>query len=488
MVASEVAPHAKSGGLGDVVAALPKALAAHGHSVTVVAPRYRGVPVASAAADRFDVEMGGHHHEAAAFVQEVTEGVRVVLIEHPAFFDRDGLYGLGHHDYEDNPRRFGFLSLAALEFARREGRRVDVVHAHDWQGGLTPVYLRTRYAGDAVLGDAAAVFTIHNAAYKGLCSADWLPQLGLPFELYTPDGLEYWLHVSLLKAGIVYSDIVTTVSPRYAQELMTPEVGFGLEGLMRARRDVLLGIRNGIDVDAWNPATDPRLPQPYSADDLAGKALAKRELCETFRVASDAPADRPLIAMISRMVDQKGLDIIAEVADRLPELDATFVVMGEGEPWYQDMWQSLARRYPDRVAVRIGFEEGLSHLIEAGADLVMMPSRYEPCGLNQMYSLRYGTVPVVRATGGLADTVEDYDQAEGTGNGFTFTDPTGAALFGTLRRALSVYRDEPARWRGLQQAGMARDFSWQSSGRAYVEAYEQARGKAPSLHLPVARD
>ncbi len=475
MVASEAVPFAKTGGLADVVAALPKALGALGHQVTVVIPRYRGISVSGAPTMSYDVAMGGHDYRADVFVQETSPGVRVALVDHPAFFDRDALYGLGSHDYGDNPRRFAFLSLAALELARREAIPVDVVHAHDWQGALAPVYVKTRYASDPVLGGAATVFTIHNIAYQGNCSSEWLPQLGLGWEVFTTNGLEFWLHASLLKGGIMFADLVTTVSPRYARELTTPEFAFGFEGIVRHRSADMVGILNGIDADVWNPATDPSLPVPYSADDLSGKREAKRRLLAAYGLPDDDDAlRRPVVAMISRMVDQKGLDLIAAVAEQLPHLGASFVVLGTGEPWYEEMWRSLARRFPERIGVRIGFDEPLSHLIEGGADVFMMPSRFEPCGLNQMYSLRYGTLPVVRATGGLDDTVQNYDPATGAGNGFKFFDATGEALLGTLRWALHVYGQEPDRWRQLQRAGMAVDFSWQASARAYVSAYERA--------------
>ncbi|HTV01547.1 MAG TPA: glycogen synthase GlgA, partial [Luteitalea sp.] len=476
MVASEAVPFAKTGGLADVAAALPKALGALGHDVTVVMPRYRGIAVSGAPATSYAVAMGGHHYKADVHVRQTSPGVRVALVDHPAFFDRDALYGLGSHDYADNPRRFAFLALAALEFARLEGRPVDIVHAHDWQGGLAPVYLKTRYASDPVIGGASTIFTIHNIAYQGLCAADWLPQLGLPWDVFTTDGLEFWLHASFLKAGIMFSDLVTTVSPRYAQELMTPEFAFGFEGILRHRAADMVGILNGIDDDVWNPGDDRHLPRPYSADDLAGKADAKRVLLDTYGLpGGDDMAQRPVIAMISRMVDQKGLDLIASVSEQLPHLGAAFVILGTGEPWYEEMWRSLSRRYPDRVGVRIGFDEPLSHVIEAGADLFMMPSRFEPCGLNQMYSLRYGTLPVVRATGGLDDTVQNYDPASGVGTGFKFHDASGEALLGTLRWALHVFHNDPDRWRQLQRAGMGMDFSWQASARAYLEAYKRAR-------------
>ncbi len=477
MVASEAVPFAKTGGLADVVAALPKALGALGHDVTVVIPRYRGIAVSGEPGTAFDVEMGGHHYHTDVYLQESSPGVRVALVDHPAFFDRDALYGLGSHDYGDNPRRFAFLSLAALEFARLEGRPVDIVHAHDWQAGLVPVYLKTRYANDPVLGAAAAVFTIHNIAYQGTCSSEWLPQLGLGWELFTVAGLEYWLHASFLKGGIVFADLVTTVSPRYAQELMTPEFAFGFEGVIRHRAADLVGILNGIDVEVWNPATDRHLPRPYSADDLSGKADAKRVLLDTYGLGSGG--DRPIIAMISRMVDQKGLDLIASIAEQLPHLGAAFVILGTGEPAYEEMWRSLSRRYPDRVGVRIGFDEPLSHVIEGGADIFMMPSRFEPCGLNQMYSLRYGTLPVVRATGGLDDTVQNYEPTSGTGTGFKFYDASGEALIGTLRWALHVWHNEPERWRAVQRTGMGLDFSWNASARAYLDAYDRARAHVP---------
>lgn len=488
MVASEAVPFAKTGGLADVVAALPKALGKLGHQVTVALPRYRAIAVYGAPTAAFDVEMGGHHYHADVYVQELSPGMRVALVDHPAFFDRDALYGIGSQDYGDNPRRFAFLSLAALEFARLEGEPVDIVHAHDWQAGLTPVYLRTRYAEDPVLGDAATVFTIHNIAYQGLCSADWLPQLGLGWDVFTVDSLEFWLHASFLKGGIMFSDIVTTVSRRYAQELLTPAFSFGFEGILRHRQSDLVGILNGIDDELWNPATDKHLPRPYSAEDLAGKAEAKRVLLDTFGLpGGDDVLRRPVVAMISRMVDQKGLDLIAAVSEQLPQLGAAFTILGTGEPWYEEMWRSLARRYPDRVGVRIGFDEPLSHVIEAGADVFMMPSRFEPCGLNQMYSLRYGTIPVVRATGGLDDTVRNYDPVTGEGTGFSFHELSGEALLGTLRWALHVFHNDPERWHRLQQSGMARDFSWTASARAYLEAYSRASGQVTARQRASAR-
>ena len=344
------------------------------------------------------------------------------LVDIPALYDREGFYGVGSHDHPDNPRRFAALARAAFEAAIVTGFSPDVVHAHDWQGGLAPVYLRTRYATHPVLGGVPSVFTIHNIAYTGACDAGWIPALDLDWDLYTPQALEYWGQVSLLKAGINFSEKVTTVSRRYAEEILTPEFAYGLEGVLASRRADLVGILNGIDADTWNPATDRFLPAPYTRRHARGEAGI--EACACCRRTGCRRTTRrwpvPLIGMVSRMVAQKGHDLISSVASELPHLGARFVVLGTGEPAFEAMWRRLAAQFPDRIGVRVGFDEGLSHLIEAGSDLFLMPSRFEPCGLNQMYSLRYGTLPLVRATGGLDDTVENYDPYTGRGTGFKF--------------------------------------------------------------------
>jgi starch synthase len=298
--------------------------------------------------------------------------------------------------------------------------------------------------------------------------------LDLGWELFSIEGLEYWGKLSFLKAGINFSDIVTTVSAKYASEIQTPEFGFGFDGILRRRADRLVGIPNGIDVDVWDPGRDPNLPEAFGPDKLEAKAASKRALLEAFGLPADgATLARPIVGMVSRLVDQKGFDLLAEVSDELLQLDATYVLLGSGERRYEQLWQRLAARVPDRVAVRIGFDERLAHLIEAGSDIFLMPSRFEPCGLNQMYSLRYGTVPVVRATGGLDDTIVNWSRKTGRGNGFKFSEPTPSALLGALEQALAVYRD-PAAWRALQLDGMARDFSWEASARQYGKVYEKA--------------
>jgi starch synthase len=472
MVASEAVPFSKTGGLADVAGSLSSALAGLGHRVTLVVPRYRGVATRGAMVE-FPVVLSGRALEAGFFEQRLARGVRAVLVECPELYDRDTLYG-GDEGYPDNARRFGFLARFALEFAAREGHAISLVHAHDWHAGLAPVYLSIAGARSPALSRAASVFTIHNMAYQGRFPATWLPALGLGPDLLTPDGLEYWGSISFLKGGIHFADRITTVSPTYAREIQTPEYGFGFEGILARRASALTGVLNGIDADAWDPSRDPSLPETYDAQHLGKKRVSKIAILREFGLPAEGGAlDRPLVGMISRLVDQKGMDLMAAAAGRLLRLDASFIVLGEGEVRYQDFWRALAARHPDRVAARIGFDESLAHLIEAGADIFLMPSRFEPCGLSQMYSQRYGTIPVVRATGGLEDTVTDYNPVTGEGTGFTFRDYTPAALLGALDRALKTFR-VPGTWRAIQQAGMRQDFSWTQSAREYVKVYWQA--------------
>jgi starch synthase len=470
-VASEVVPFAKTGGLADVLGALPRALARLGHDVDVVMPRYRGIEAPSIG--RINVSLGAMSVDAG--VLGVTTGrMRTIFIDRPDYFDRDYLYGASGHDYPDNPERFAFLSQAALNWALQSGDHYDVVHAHDWQAGLLPVQLTQMFRMRQVSRRIPCVFTIHNLAYQGVFDASWLPRLGLPWDLMHVDAMEYWNRISYLKAGINFSRLITTVSPRYAEEIQTPALGFGFDGILKARQADLVGILNGIDYDQWDPARDSALPEPYDMNQLKGKAAAKRRLLATYGLPDTAELrDRPLVGMISRLVDQKGFDLLADLADELPRLDATFVLLGSGERRYEDLWLGLAARHPDRIGARIQFDEGLSHLIEGGADLFLMPSRFEPCGLNQMYSLRYGTVPLVRATGGLFDTVTNFNRVTGEGTGFTFDQYSPQALLNTLRWALDTYRDRET-WQRLQRAGMSQDFSWDASARQYVKVYERA--------------
>jgi starch synthase len=475
VVASEATPFAKTGGLADVASALPLALGRLGHDVTVVLPRYRGIEAGDEIrAVRLD--LGGHTIPIGYRQLPVNDHVRYVFVENAELFGRESLYGVGSEDYPDNALRFAALSAASLEYAARvAGREFSIIHAHEWQCGLVPLYLKTRYADDEQIGGRPCIFTIHNLAFQGLFPPAILPSVDVAWHLFTPDGVEYWGQASYLKAGINFSEWITTVSPRYAKEILTEEYGFGFEGILSARKDVLSGILNGIDVEQWDPQRDRHLPTPFSADDLSGKLKAKAALLRAFRLPAEGEAlDRPIIGMVSRLTDQKGFDLIAQALETLLSLDATYVLLGSGERRYEELWERMAAERPDRVGVTIGFDERLAHLVEAGADLFLMPSRFEPCGLNQMYSLRYGTVPVVRATGGLDDTVINYNERSGRGTGFKFSEYTPQALVRTVKRALKLFADRK-KWRALQLAGMRQDFSWDVSAREYVKVYRNVR-------------
>jgi len=489
MITPEARPYAKTGGLADVAAALPQALARLGHRVTVVLPRYRGIDTSGLTSRPAAIPFGAQSYpvvfygDSPHFSQKMgtagvmgsTGSVTAVLVDAPDLFDRDGLYNNAAGDFADNGFRFALLSRAALEYARLRGRRPSVVHGHDWQAGLAAVYLKTVLAGDPVLGGVRSVFTIHNLAFHGLFPLDLIRWIGLPESLRHPSGLEFYGNASALKGGIVFSDAITTVSPTYAREIMTPRFGFGFEGVVASRSADLVGILNGIDTDTWNPSTDPYLPDHFSSTDFKGKAQTKAALLAYAGLPSNTTtAARPLIGLVSRLTNQKGFDLIAEAADELMALDATWVMLGSGERWCERFWVDLAARYPERVAARIGFDEKLAHLIEAGADLFLMPSHFEPCGLNQMYSLRYGTLPIVRATGGLDDTVIDADADPARGTGFKFQDESAAALVATVERALESYGNT-RRWKSIQRRAMAEDHSWDVSAREYVKVYEGGR-------------
>jgi starch synthase len=498
-IASEVKPFSKTGGLADMVAALAHALGRLGHEVTIVTPRYRGIGTGLPSKSRA-IEVAGVSWPIGFVDEPLGDRLRLVFVDCPPLFDRAGIYLEGGADYPDNPVRFALLARAAVEWAASERHSPDVVHGHDWQAGLGGVYFRDHFdsrPSDSRLPAPGSrlpapgsrlptpgsrripfVFTIHNIAYQGLFDKSWVPRLGLAWNDFTMAGFEFWDQVSFLKAGVNISAAVTTVSPTYADEIQRPEYGCGFEGVIRARRDALTGILNGIDTDEWDPARDPHLPEPFDATRLAGKAAAKRALLELFGLPTDADAlARPLVGMVSRMVDQKGLDLIAAAASELPSLEATFVVIGTGEPRYQDMWTTMARGNPDRIAVFVGFDERRAHLVEAGADIFLMPSRFEPCGLNQMYSLRYGTVPVARAVGGLVDTVRPFDASGGRGNGFLFSAYHRAAMLHALKQALAAFQDKK-RWTRLQKNGMRVNFSWDRSAAEYVKVYRRAIGAA----------
>ena len=472
MIASEAHPYAKTGGLAEVVAALPDALARLGHRVTLVLPRYRGIDLSGSRSQASSISIGGRTQLVSFHSREERAGVTVVFVDVPELFDRPGgLYNVNGVDYADNGWRFAVFSRAALEYARGAGQRPSVIHAHDWQTGLVPVYQKMHFSPDPIVGGVPAIFTIHNLAFQGIFPAATLPALGFGPELMDVQALEYWGQISYLKGGINFSERLTTVSPTYSREILTPEFGFGFDGVLRRRADALDGILNGIDIERWNPEHDEFIGASYSRADPSGKRAAKRLLLETVGLSSERAEDRPVVGMISRLTFQKGFDLVAAAAGELMSLDASWVMLGSGDREYEDLWRTLASRHPDRVSATIGFDERLAHQIEAGADMFLMPSRYEPCGLNQMYSLRYATPPIVRATGGLADTVKD--AAESGGTGIKFSGYSPADLVAAVRRALELFR-KPKEWRKIQQNGMKLDFSWDASAREYVKVYEGA--------------
>lgn len=471
MVASEATPFAKTGGLADVIGALAQALAARGEEVAVLMPRYRGVGIAGTPIVFQDLRVPLGLAEYSANVHCVTEGkVPYFLVDCPSLYDREGLYGdPGAEDYPDNHVRFAVLARVALTMARYVFRP-NIIHCHDWQAALVPIFKRTVFGGDPTFMGVPVVLTIHNLGYQGLFPPEALAAANLGRELFNPFGIEFYGKVNFLKAGLVFADLINTVSRKYSQEIQTEEFGHGLEGVLRARAKDVHGILNGIDYDEWHPTRDAFIAATFSRDDPAGKATCKADLQRAFGLPQRP--DAPLLAVISRLTPQKGMDLMAKALDALPDLDAQFVLLGTGDADLHQAFQSARARHPRRIGLKLGFDVALSHKIEAGADMFLMPSRYEPCGLNQMYSLAYGTVPVVRATGGLDDTIQPFDPATGEGTGFKFAAATSQALLETLRTAVALYR-QPDHWRRLVRNGMACDFSWDRSATEYVALYQQ---------------
>jgi len=464
MVASEATPFCKTGGLADVIGALPGALVSQGEQAAVVLPGYRE--------NKYDGQLREVYRNlaiplAGGFTVDIFEtierGVTFYIVFCPPLFDRDGIYGAGGKDFTDNHIRFAVFSRAALAVGRYLFRP-DIIHCHDWQSALAPVYLRRTFQGDPTFLATRVLFTIHNLGYQGLFAPTVLPAIGLDPGVFTPELMEFYGQVNFLKGAIHYSDAVSTVSRTYAREIQTPELGFGLDTYLRTHAKLLTGIVNGVDYTEWSPENDPHIAAHYSAEDLSGKKQCKQALLEEYGLAPENMT-RPLIGIVSRMVAHKGFDLIAEIAPQLVNEDVAMTVLGTGEPQYQDLFQSLAASHPDRFGARIGWDNGLAHRIEAGTDMFLMPSHYEPCGLNQIYSLRYGTIPIVRATGGLDDTIDE-------DTGFKFREYTGAALLEAIRAALAAFKDQQL-WKAMMRRAMKRDFSWSRQAVEYVKLYQQ---------------
>lgn len=468
VVSSEIAPFAKTGGLADVTGSLPRALAAYGHDIRLALPRYKFIKGTEYLTD-LPVEMDGHLETAIIRRGSLPAGERslpVYFIDNYRYFYRDNLYG-----YVDEGQRFHFFAKACLAMLPKIDFKPDIIHCNDWQSALIPLFLKVKYADEPFYQKMATVFTIHNLQYQGHFPSEILKEMGLGSEFFTPEQLEFYGQVNFLKAGLLYADVLNTVSKKYALEIQTPEQGEKLDGLLRKRADVLYGILNGIDYEEFDPATDRRIAVNYDTKSLEKKKENKRALQEEMGLP---PGEAPLIGVISRLVNQKGLDLVAAIMDELMQEDVQFVLLGTGDDYYRELFSRLKLKYRHKMGVYIGFNADLAQRIYAGADMLLMPSRFEPCGLGQMIAMRYGTVPVVRATGGLEDTVIDAHHDPSRGNGFSFFPYSSQALWETLQKALRVYREEPEHWQQIMRRGMQADFSWEKSARQYISLYEQA--------------
>lgn len=474
-VASELFPYIKTGGLADAVGSLAVTLADNGHEVAVFVPGYRAVLEHKDAAGaqrrlRLKIEMGNQFLSGDVRVFSPRKNLTVYLICREEFFDRRAPYGNGERDFEDNADRFIFFCKGVVETLRLGDLQADVVHVHDWQAALLPLMLRDAERRQGVTLAMRTIFTIHNIAFQGIFPRGVFWRMNLPEELNSVDGLEYYEQVSFMKAGILFADRVTTVSPRYAQEIQTPEFGCGLEGVVQTRADDLLGLLNGVDTQVWNPVSDALLPMRYSAGNMAGKAACRAELLK--RCGMDADFAGPIFGIVARLTEQKGVDLVLANQEFFVKEDCRLIVLGTGERKYQEAMQKLAARVPQKVSLTAKLDEGMSHLVEAGSDFFLMPSLFEPCGLNQMYSQIYGTVPIVSRVGGLADTVIDADEKPDEGTGI-MCEPDAVSLRAALGRAMKLFADKP-RYAAVQQRGMARDFSWKSASAGYEELYRES--------------
>ena len=472
--ASECVPFSKTGGLADVVGALPKALASQGHDVSVFLPRYRQTKLSQPTTilSSVTIPFADQYRFCSVLESSPQSGVKFYFIDYPLYFDREALYGTAEGDYPDNAQRFALYSRAVLEASKIIGVP-DIFHCHDWQSALIPVLLRTVYADDPRLRNVSTVFTIHNMGYQGLFPPEVLPLLDLPESLFNMQQMEFFGKVNLLKGALIFSDYITTVSKRYSEEIQTEEYGFGLDGVLRERADKVTGILNGVDYNEWSPETDKYIITKYTPELLDAKAGCKKDLLTEFGIGN-GDAKLPVLGIVSRFAAQKGFDLIAEIAEQLTKEALIIVALGTGDKEYEELFLKLQIEYPKKFAVKVAYDNAIAHKIEAGADMFLMPSRYEPCGLNQIYSLKYGTVPIVRATGGLDDTIEPYDRYTGLGTGFKFSDYKGDALLEAIRGALTVFRNKPA-WQKLMRNGMAKDFSWNHSAREYTRVYDKVR-------------
>lgn len=475
---SEVTPFAKTGGLADVSASLPAAMAGLGHQVIIVMPMYRPILEKASEWKMVDgvlrIPVGKKSIEAKVYFSELRPNLSVYFLRQDKLYDRSQLYGTPKGDYPDNGERFIFLSRGILHLSELLEFQPDVLHCNDWQTALIPVCLKSVLQNKSIFHRTGSVFTIHNLAYQGLFPRETMAAAGLPDELFAVQGLEFYGQMNFMKGGILFADVITTVSEKYSLEIQTPEYGAGLDGVLRDRKEDVFGVLNGVDYTEWNPETDAHIAANFSIKNLSGKKACKSELLDIFGLKGTL--ETPLVGMVTRLAEQKGGDLVAEIADKLIELGFLLVVLGRGDKKFETLFSRLGKKYKGQVGVKIAFDNALAHKIEAGADMFLMPSRYEPCGLNQMYSLKYGTIPVVRATGGLDDTVQEFDPITKEGNGFKFSDYFPRALLEECQKALDIHTNR-AMWQRLMKNAMNEDFSWEKSALKYERVYRQAIAK-----------
>ncbi len=481
-VSPEIIPYAKTGGLADVVGTLPLYLEKAGHEISMFMPFYKSVKKSGIDIKlldiTFDIPIDDIKHTVTLWksIHHGSKNIAIYFIQRDEYYDRDALYGTESGDYQDNSERFIFFSKAVIEAIKRLGLSIDIIHCHDWQTALIPVYLKTLFKHDEKLSSIKTVLTIHNLAYQGIFRQEDMKLTGLDMSLFNWRNLEHWGKVNFLKCGIVFADIVTTVSKKYAEEIRTVEFGCGLEDVIKEYENKLYGIINGVDYTEWSPENDNLISHQYSVEDISGKTLCKMHLQKRLNLPQ---TEAPLLGMISRLAEQKGVDLLIVIMDDLMKRDLQLVILGIGDEKYHQMLKEAVPKYNSKLSVNIMFDNKLAHEIETGADIFLMPSKYEPCGLNQMYSLRYGTIPVVRETGGLADTIidaNDENLKNGTATGFTMKGYFAAELLFAIDRALELYKSK-AQWRSLIRNAMKQDWSWEKSANQYVELFKSVLGK-----------
>ena len=481
-VSSEAVPFSKSGGLADVCGALPKALARRGNDVRVVIPRYWCI-------DRTDDNMGmllesmgvpmGGETVWCQVLEGRADGVKYYFVEHQNFFGRAGLYDDGKREYSDNAERFAFFSRAAIQICKDMGFKPDIIHCNDWQTALVPAYLKIREMSNPFFSETASVFTIHNIGHQGVFPAEKYDFLDLGEEVFDEARFESWGKVHFMKGGIFYADAITSVSPSYSNEILTPEGGTGLTPYLERRKDDIYGILNGVDYDHWDPAKDPLIPAKYSLKDISGKAKCKAALQKEFGLTQDPGV--PIIGMVTRLVHQKGMDLLMPaIRSMVKDMVVQFAILGSGTKAMEDFFGGLPAKFPGRIGAWIGFNNQKAHLVEAGSDFFLMPSIYEPCGLNQIYSLKYGTLPIVRKIGGLKDTVEQYDESTGSGTGFLFDKADPMAVYYSVGWAVSTYYDRPHHMEKMKAEAMKKHFCWDEAAAKYEDVYTKALARRAS--------